>query len=344
VSKIDFVIASEGMSSEGATSLEPSAPVFAIFYLATLVIIGAVLRRIFRAFCGKHAIGENIRILIIGVGGLLFFALALRSIVAAVEEWHQRQQADARFQVEREERRKRGELLSLEDLKRLQELCPPDRIIEFSIGTKSFYLPWRWIRGQQSMATSVWASTAGAACPTEPVQKRDLFFQPPDPEIVRERDLNLFSVRVEFYEWMNNWRKNHPDVAPSNPASRITDPDGSYLEDVTDEWRASHNNPPYIKSDFQAYLLQQAAAVGRTPAAPVEMTCGTLNPKMVTRSCSARFWYDDLTVEYSFYTKQRPRIHHDEILRLPDGPAEPEGFLRFDARVHEWIEDLQKKP
>jgi hypothetical protein len=221
----------------------------------------------------------------------------------------------------------------------LQELCPPDRIVEFSIGAKSFYLPWRWIRRQQAMATSVWASTGGAACPIDPVQTRGLFFFPPDPEIARERDLNLFLLRFGVDEWRNN----HPGVAPSNPASRITYPDGGYLEDVTDEWRARNNNPPYVKSDFRAYLLQQAAAVDRTQATPVEMTCNTLDPNTGNRSCSARFQYDDLTVEYTFFPK-RGRMLQDEVLRLPDGPVEPEGFLRFGARIRKWIDDLQKKP
>jgi hypothetical protein len=323
--------------------LEPSALVFGIFPVAILVIMGVVLWRIFGALCRKDAISGNIRIAVIGVGGLLLSALVLRTIVqypvVAVELRHQRQQGDARFQAAREELRKKGKNLSPEDLKKLQELCPPDRIIEFSIGAKSFYLPWRWIRGQHTMATSVWASTGGAACPIGPVQTGGLFFHPPDPEIVRERDLNLSLLRFRVDEWMNK----HPGVAPSNPASRVTYPDGGYLEDVTDEWRARHNDAPYIKSDFRAYLLQQTAAVDRTQATPVEMTCSTLDPNIGNRSCSAHFRYDDLTAEYTFYPKQ-PRMLQNEVLRLPDGPVEPEGFLRFDARIRKWIDDLQKKP
>ena len=173
-----------------------------------------------------------------------------------------------------------------------------------------------------------------------PVQTDQLFLFPPDPEIARERDLNLFLITLR----LDKWRNDHSRVPPSNPASRIAYPDGSYLEDVTDAWRAGHNNPPYIKSDFRAYLLQPAAAVDRTQAPPVEITCTTLDAKIENRSCSARLQYDDLTVEYTYYPKRSRRTSLDEILHLPDGPVETVGFLPFNARVHTWIDDMQKMP
>jgi hypothetical protein len=321
-----------------------NALVFGIIHVAILVIVGVVLWRIFLALCRKYAIGRNIGIAVVVLGGLLLSALVLRTIVQytllAVELRRQRQEGDASFQAHREEFREKGLYLSLEDSKKLLELCPPDRIIELRIGAKSFYLPWRWIRGQDTLARSVWASTRGAACPVDSVQSDQLFLFPPDPEIARERDLNLFFIKLRLDEWRNG----HPRVPLSNPTSRITDPDGSYLEDVTDAWRARHNNPPHVKSDFRAYLLQQAAAVDRTQATPIEVTCTTLDAKTETRSCSAHFQYDELTVEYTYYPKRSRRTSLDEILHLPDGPIETEGFLPFDARVHNWIDDMQKKP
>jgi hypothetical protein len=320
-----------------------NALVFGIFHVAILVIVGVVLWRIFLAMCRKYTIGRSIRIAVIGLGSLLLSALVLRTMVQytvlAVELRRQWQQGDANFQAHREEFREKGLYLSLEDSKRLQELCPPDRIIQLRIGAKSFYLPWRWIRGQDTLARSVWASTSGAACPVDPVQTDQLFLFPPDPEIARERDLNLFFIKLRLDEWRNG----HLRAPLSNPASRVTYPDGSYLENVTDAWRARNNNPLYVKSDFRAYLLQQAAAANRTQAAPIEMTCSTLDPNIGTRLCSAHFQYEDLTVEYTFYPKQG-RMLQDEVLRLPDGPVETEGFFPFDARLHNWIDDMQKKP
>ena len=320
------------------------ALVFGIFHVAILVIVGVVLWRIFLALCRKYSVGRHIGIAVVVLGSLLLSALVLRTMVQytilAVELRRERQEGDTNFQAHREEFREKGLYLSLEDSKILQELCPPDRIIELRIGAKSFYLPWRWIRQQQAMARSVWASTSGAACPVDPVQTDQLFLFPPDPEIARERDLNLFFIKLR----LDAWRNGHPRVPLSNPASRITYPDGSYLEDVTDAWRARNNNPLNVKSDFRAYLLQQVAAVDRTQAPPVEMTCSTLDPNLGTRSCSGHFQYDDLTLEYTYYPKRSRRTSLDEILRLPDGPIETEGFLPFDARVHNWIDDLQKKP
>jgi hypothetical protein len=48
-------------------------------------------------------------------------------------------------------------------------------------------------------------------------------------------------------------------------------------------------------------------------------------------------------VEYSFFPKGN-RTHRAEALGLPDGPVEPDGLLRFDARIRKWIDDMQKKP
>jgi hypothetical protein len=321
-----------------------NALVFGIFHVAILVIVGVVLWRVFLALCRKYAIGRNIGIAVAVLGSLLLSGLVFRTMVQytllAVELLRQRQEGDASFQAHREEFREKGLYLSLEDLEKLQELCPPDRIIELRVGAKSFYLPWRWIRGQHTLARSVWASTSGAACPVDPVQSDQLFLFPPDPEIARERDLNLFFIKLRLDEWSSG----HPRVPLSNPASRITYSDGSYLEDVTDAWRARNNNPLYVKDDFRAYLLQQAAAVDRTHATPIEMTCTTLDAKTETRSCSAHFQYDDLTAEYTYYPKRSRRTSLDEILHLPDGPIETDGFLPFDARVRKWIDDIQKKP
>jgi hypothetical protein len=316
----------------------------AIFRLAILTALGYALWRVLRALERKFAIVRARRTALVAVLGCLLSAVAVTTIVqharAFVNDRRQREESNAYYQAHKEEWRRQGLYLSPEDTKRQDRLCPPEQVIEFRLEGRSFYLPWKQIREQWTIKTAVWASTGGEACPSAPVEVGELFFDSFDPEVARERNLNLSSLTLAT----DAWPRIRVHSVASNLSSRVTYVDGGYVEDVTDEWRARNRYPPSETKDHRVYRLQQAPTADGVQAAPVEISCSTYHPIVGPRGCFASYFhYAGLIVRYNFFAKGGSSSQN-RALRLPDGPVEPDEFLAFDARIRKWLDDLQKKP
>jgi hypothetical protein len=184
-------------------------------------------------------------------------------------------------------------------------------------------------------------------------------------EVARERNLNIWIMQFSaIREGM------YFDERPilSNSDARTTYEDGGYIEDVTAPWIAARVEDVGLASERvgrspeetqeaekkmlahfrpidRYYRLQHPRNADGTENDPVLMRCGG-DPKVVPgRMCITTYRYEDLAIEYRFWPKNGfPNSHRDEQLHLPPAPSEPAELLAADARVRQWIDDLQRRP
>jgi hypothetical protein len=238
------------------------------------------------------------------------------------------------------------------------KLCPWNQVLEFKVGTRSFFMRWAWVH---DLGKRLWVENAGK-CPTEPVEVGGFFMRMPG-DVARERNLHFFIF--EFGRDSESWRLDQRPI-PSNPASRVTYGDGGYVEDVTDAWnearlrdnlrdaeryghaleKTRQQFEDYVhRSNGRYWRLHHAANPDGTAAAPVMMSCFGTSRAPAGRQCHILYRYQpDLVIKYDFWVKDGGYPYSDAELKHPSGPAEPGELLGADARVRQWIEDLQKRP
>jgi hypothetical protein len=274
------------------------------------------------------------RTAVVLLAALLSAAFLGPPALRALLEYRDRQ--EAKFHTERDEIYKKGGLLSQQET---DALCQPDHVLEFVVGANSFYMPWKWVRGQTSLVKKLWISTGGA-CPTDPIHQAGFFLYPFIDEVARERDLNLFLLEFHL---MSEWEKSHSYQVPTNPSARATSSNGGYIEDVTEQGLSAQ--PPYVKrGNPRVYRLQQPPDAFGIEGFPVEIKCADIDPNQRNRPCYGLFEYRGLRGKYEFWPAGGVTPNASNRQESLPGPTEPDGFLAFDARIRNWIDDLQRKP
>jgi hypothetical protein len=213
----------------------------------------------------------------------------------------------------------------------LRQLCPPERRIEFQLGTTSLYVDPGWL----SPATLMRLAQLGrGACPEGPLQGVALTFERPrDPDARGTFAGRGLPWRISISAAGPPPRQPAANI-PSAPATRRVLPGGASAEDITD-------HAPFLAIDDSQrfYRMQHSAASHADWAEPFVVSCNTIGR---VRLCTARtVMGTDLRVEYEF---RQDRGEGSDIRRpTPDGAVrEPEGFLELDARVRAWIEALKQ--
>jgi hypothetical protein len=220
----------------------------------------------------------------------------------------------------------------------VMRLCTPERVLEFKLGSKSFFMKWAWVR--EEIARYLW-TTGHRTCPSSPIEVGGFFLRFPG-SVARERDLNLYTIEFSIVNEQTLFDKHE---IPTNPQTRIPDATG-YVDDITEVWQWGLPDLSGTDHHPRYYRLQHPPRADGTKEPAILMWCSGNSGEAGGRMCFTRYHYEDLAIEYRFWPKdgKGPNNYLDRQLKLPPGPSEPDGLLSGDARVRQWIEDLQHRP
>lgn len=221
--------------------------------------------------------------------------------------------------------------------------CPPGHVREVVLGSTSLYIDGQWpvdLYGNVDVTNkcSPQVMLGGVGI----VVLKDL-------NVALTQEMNKRRVRFDWFRLYQSPPTIAPDTAliPSAPDRRLVLPAG-IIEDITEKRLKSKTEEPAPRNiaapNTRHYRLQHRAA-NDSLTEPFVVRCGNLGtPNSSSRICRTMYRYGNgIVVEYLFRPNDLtfPQKHYGiDAATIP----EPEAFLAFDARLREWIDDMQARP